>query len=286
MISIPHFVTPKVAGKAISSSSHFGSDGSTTAIIDRPATPDLRGSIYVQEFADDELNDSDFQPFADIPETPDKWLDDPQPLGDPQRQPATTPATAPVETAITDLATSILQRFPLAAPTVLLFVGSDNNPHVDSTSSQIAELLAECNIGKVLLIDSNPVGALSGDFGMARTPGLTDVLSSQEDWNALIANQEIANLDFLAAGTDAWDRWGSEQQLRRLAAELKQSYQFVCVSGGDAHSATTKFWSGVCDGSYVLVSLKNSNQAIAESAVTELRTCGARLLGCVVTDAA
>ena len=65
---------------------------------------------------------------------------------------------------------------------------------------------------------------------------------------------------------------------------MKQDYQFICVSAGDAHDNVAKTWSGVCDGSYLLVSLKNSNEKIAESAVAELQTSGARLLGCVVTD--
>ena len=66
---------------------------------------------------------------------------------------------------------------------------------------------------------------------------------------------------------------------------MKTEYQYVCVAVGDAHSKAAKLWSDVCDGSYLLVSIKNSNGTIAKSAVTELKTNGARLLGCIATDA-
>jgi hypothetical protein len=65
---------------------------------------------------------------------------------------------------------------------------------------------------------------------------------------------------------------------------MKREYQFICISGGDARSPSARIWNDICDGSYLLVSVKNSNQTIARSAVAEMQTSGARLLGCVVTD--
>ena len=65
---------------------------------------------------------------------------------------------------------------------------------------------------------------------------------------------------------------------------MKQDYQFVCVSAGSAHSAHAKLWYDLCEGSYLVVSLKSSNETYAKSSVKELQAGNARLLGCVVTD--
>ena len=65
---------------------------------------------------------------------------------------------------------------------------------------------------------------------------------------------------------------------------MKREYQFIRVAAGDAHSSAARMWNDICDGSYLLVSMKNSNESFAKSAVAELQARGARLLGCVVTD--
>ena len=80
------------------------------------------------------------------------------------------------------------------------------------------------------------------------------------------------------------DRWNAKQLLINSVAEMKQDYQFVCVSAGSAHSAHAKLWYDLCEGSYLVVSLKSSNETYAKSSVKELQAGNARLLGCVVTD--
>jgi len=80
------------------------------------------------------------------------------------------------------------------------------------------------------------------------------------------------------------DRWNAKQLLINSVAEMKQDYQFVCVSAGSAHSPHAKLWYDVCEGSYLVVSLKTSNETFAKSSVRELQAGDARLLGCVVTD--
>ncbi len=138
-------------------------------------------------------------------------------------------------------------------------------------------------IGKVLLVDSNLNGDLTRFRNLVSNRGVGDIVNDGEDWRELVED-EAAGIDFMPSGNCSFKRWGAAQRLRSAVAEMRQNYQFICVSAGDAHENVAKAWSSVCDGSYLLVSLKNSNETIAESAVAELQTSGARLLGCVVTD--
>lgn len=221
------------------------------------------------------------QPYADLPENPDEWI---EPVDTPTRPREKSSSTeARYREAMAGLVDSILDRFPLAAPAVLLFVGSESNSHVDDTCAKIADSLARRNVGKILLVDSNFNGRLSKMRNLESSTGIGEVVNDGTDWNPLTIDESFG-MDFMPSGKGGFNRWGGPQRLRNAVAQMKQDYQFICVSAGDAHENVAKSWSGICDGSYLLVSLKNSNETIAESAVTELQTSGARLLGCVVTD--
>ena len=184
------------------------------------------------------------------------------------------------------LVEKIMDRFPLASPTILLFVAGEPNPNVDETCAQVASALASCNVGNVLLIDGDVADRqLTIAGGMANQPGLSEAINRSADWRPLIVSEGSASFSFLPVGECPSDRWNSDQLLRQMTAEMKQDFQFICVSAGDAHSKHAKLWCDVCDGSYLVVSLKNSNETLAKSAAEELMLNGARVLGCVVADA-
>jgi Mrp family chromosome partitioning ATPase len=126
---------------------------------------------------------------------------------------------------------------------------------------------------------------LSKSFQVADHGGLSNLLIDPREWKSNLCKLPSSGLDFLPAGTSHWEHWGSETRLRQLAVELRCRYQFVCVAASDPQDPNSRVWTSVCDGSFLLVSLKNANQLIAQSAVVELQSNGARLLGCVVTDA-
>ena len=184
------------------------------------------------------------------------------------------------------LVEKIIDRFPLASPTVLLFVAGEPNPNVDETCAQVASALASCHVGKILLVDGDVAGRqLTIAGGMVNQPGLNEAIHRSADWRPLVVSEGSASFSFLPVGTCPTDRWNSDEFLRKVAAEMKQDYQFICVSAGDAHSKHAQLWCDVCDGSYLVVSLKNSNETLAKSAAEELMLNGARVLGCVVADA-
>lgn len=184
------------------------------------------------------------------------------------------------------LVEKILDRFPLASPTILLFVGGQPDPNVESTATQVAGALGRCHVGDVLLIDGDlQRRKLSQSEGMHNQQGLSEIINRSEDWRALVADDGSGGFSFLPAGVCPSDRWNANELLRQMSAEMKQDFQFICVAAGDAHTKHAKLWCDVCDGSYLVVSMQNSNETLAKSAVAELNKCGARVLGCVVADA-
>ena len=186
---------------------------------------------------------------------------------------------------ISTLVDSIFQRFPLAASTVLLFVGTEENPHVDEACARVASAIASRNIGDVLLIDADVEGQrLTKASGLEGQAGFLECINRSHPWRQRVVSRDESSFGFLPVGECEMDRWNAKQLLINSVAEMKQDFQFVCVSAGSAHSNHAKLWFDVCEGSYLVVSLKSSNETFAKSSVKELQAGGARLLGCVVTD--
>jgi len=225
----------------------------------------------------------------DISEKPSDWAD-PGATDNPRKTPADQQPTKKGNSnaSVDKLCSAILQRFPLGDPSVIVFVGSEPNQHVDETCARVGSQLVDRKIGSVMLIDSDlKTKSMTRASGLENEEGICDVTNRDFDWKTLVYEGSTKNLDFIPAGTQSNFRHPEEKKrLRNAIAEMKQKYQFVIVSAGDAHDTSLPIWNDICDGSYLLVSMKNSNEIYAKSAVAELKARGARLLGCVVTDAA
>ena len=211
----------------------------------------------------------------------------PEPLSPPaELTPDVVAEDDQVGETIRNVVDQVLERSNSSVPVVLLFVGSEPNEHVDEISARVAAALCDQTESRVLLIDSDNVSKnLTVASGRLTDSGMTETIEYNQDWHSHLLRNQNSNLDFLPVGNGSFGRWNQKELLRKAVVDMKTEYQFVCVAGGDAHGTAAKLWSDVCDGSYLLVSVKNSNDTIAKSAVTELKTSGARLLGCIVTDA-
>lgn len=233
---------------------------------------------------------------SDIAETPAQWgnktVDQPATRVSDGEEKKTTKNFAVVDKqqilddAVDSLCDKILARFPLGAPSVLQFVGAEPNHHIDEACARIASRLAERNVGRILLLDSDlKEQALTNASGLSKSDGITDVTNSGADWKSLVYTGETKALDFLPGGTHQRFRHPEEKsRLQAAVREMKQDYQFVVVSAGDAHGLSAKIWNDICEGTYLLLSLKHSNDVYAQSAVSALQSGGARVLGCVLTD--
>ena len=189
------------------------------------------------------------------------------------------------ESSIGNLVDQILERFPSDAPAIIAFHGSETSVHTDETCARVAAELVGRDVGKVLLIDADcEHGRLTHASETCEKPGVSDVIQLGFNWRAAVLSGSGSALDFLPLGTLPQVRWYGPKSAQKLAAEVKGEYGYVCVSVGDAHQAGPDLWSGISDGSYLLVSVETSNPDVAQSAVVKLRAQGSRLLGCVVTD--
>ena len=229
------------------------------------------------------------EPSNDISETPAQWGDKAVDRPATRITPVDDPKPAKslgLDGEVDKLCDAILKRFPLGDPSVLLFVGAEPNHHIDEASARIAARMADRNIGRVLLLDSDlREQSLTLASGLSKSDGISNVTNQDKQWKPLVFSGEVKSLDFMPGGTYESFRHPEEKsRLRAAVSEMKQDYQFIMVSAGDAHGLSAKIWNDICDGSYLLVSMKNSNETHAQSAVAELQANGARLLGCVLTD--
>ncbi len=187
--------------------------------------------------------------------------------------------------SITKIADEILDCFPAASPSVIMFAGSQSSFHTDETCARVAAELASRQMGRVLLIDSDFEGRrLTVASGMSKQGGLSEVMNIAYPWREAILKSGSSKLDFMPAGSCPHKRWTPKKTLREALAEIRNGYQFVCICVGDAHNSAASTWAELSDGALMVVSAAQSSDAVAVSAVNELRDQGARMLGCVVAD--
>ena len=247
-------------------------------------------------------------PLNDQDEGIDTWIE-PAPKGDPVRQTPPEPTQPSPESTVPDtsqpnvanrvrplqslvaaeelqgVVDSILERYTGTDSLVLLFVGSQLNAHVNATTASVAAMLAERKLGSVLLIDSNSVSRqLTNQTGSEQFDGLGEAVIESRSWQPMICSGAIPGVSFLPCGTRRLEGTRYQQRVRSVVSEMRKSFDLICVSAGQSDSIDAKIWSDISDGCYLIVSQKHSNPALAQSAVAELQTSGARLLGCVVTD--
>jgi Mrp family chromosome partitioning ATPase len=225
------------------------------------------------------------EPTGDLTESPNEWRE--RRGGEtPQRKQADEPVKkTSKEQAVEKIARSIVERYPVGNPGLVVFAGLEANSMIDETCARVATSLSERKIGRALLIDADTRGqALTIASGVAGQAGVTDIVAGEIEWKNAVFGGPATGLDFIGAGSGQELGQHSTPLLRQLVVGLKSEYQFICVSVGDSGQISSQFWNDVGDGTYLLVSLKNSNQSRAKAAVSELRLSGGRLLGCVVTD--
>lgn len=209
----------------------------------------------------------------------------PLPLDDAVAAARSTQSTE-TESAIIKIADSILSTFPVSAPSAVMIAGSGAALSVDETAARVAAELASRELGRVLLIDSDFADRrLTSASGMVQHAGLSEVMNIALPWEDAILKSGSSKLDFMPVGSCPHKRWTPKRLLREALAEIRQQYQFICITVGDAHSVAASTWAGISDGAMLVVSAASTSDAMAESAVQELRKDGARMLGCIVADA-
>ena len=187
---------------------------------------------------------------------------------------------------IEPLVDSILEHYPSGGTPIISIAASEDNPQLATTAARAASILRSKSKGRILLIDSDlDNGGLTYKLERVGSFGLTELILGKHGWGECVGSTSVTNVDFMPIGrsplrqTKEISTW-----IGKALPHFKDEYEYVIVCAGDAHSKHGGQWCSNSSGAYLLVSMTDSNQAIAKSAVTHLQTHGSRLLGCVVSD--
>jgi Mrp family chromosome partitioning ATPase len=184
------------------------------------------------------------------------------------------------------LADRISRQWWMQASAALLLVAPDMEPEVCRTAAHLAARLARHGTRDVLLMDCNVTDkSLSDLFELRGKAGLTDVLHGRADAAECVTPTSIDGLFVLPAGRgDARQFDDVTRSVGNLLAQLKQRYRYV-IASGDAQEAAGRVIARLCDGTYVLVRLGQTEMEPAALTMQHLLEAGARVLGCVVVNA-
>ena len=191
----------------------------------------------------------------------------------------------PTEKQYERLVDNLLERTVPGMPAAMMFTGCERSGRVGRVATGIAALLAEKDLGRILLIDGDLSEKSLTDFLTdTHDTGLSEVLNRQQQVSETIVETSLKNLYFLPAGIESPSREKSlTSRLAALSDELREEFRFIIIDGGNSSDSIARTWSSFCESTYLVVTANATNTENATTAVTQLQASGARLLGCVVT---
>ena len=188
-----------------------------------------------------------------------------------------------VQGAYDELADSI--RGDLAhcfAPLVLLF-GAEADPDMAEIAASLAVTIQR-HYPQILLIDvAGTQGHLTQRYQLAGRPGFGEMLLGNTDLQDTLVNVG-EDIDLLPVGQITTATAVSADAVARILESCRASYDLVLVTATEPLrvSALTARCS---DATYLLLRLGTTEQQAAADAAGWLQAEGARLLGCIVTNA-
>jgi len=213
---------------------------------------------------------------------PQSNLDEEATVEDPQR-------SASDSIAIGQLVDNLLQRSPSVASALMLIVSPQADEHVADTTFSVAKAFADRGLGKILLVDADLENRkLTHQLEQCDSDGVINLVNGEHDLVSLdkiVVSSEVEDLDFLPVGTGVLSRRKvSISKMAVISKKLKAEYSYVFLSGGSASGPLCQTWCSQTDSTYMLVSLGVTEMDQAKTAVAEMRSYGARLLGCIVAE--
>ncbi len=172
------------------------------------------------------------------------------------------------------------------APSLFAFVSCEPQSHVTDVTGHLAMFVANSTKEQILIVDGDQRGSrLSKKYGVSANLGLTNVLLQGEDWKSLVQTTANRNVVVLPAGTSAPPLGGFDQNvLEQLAQDWKSNFDYVFVDSGQAYSLSANSAYTVCDATYLVLRLGETNRNEADQVVQQLLEGQVPLNGCVVTN--
>lgn len=188
---------------------------------------------------------------------------------------------------IEQLVDRIHDSFPLS-PVVLMFVGTEDHPRCDSVCAKVAGSIAARDLGRVLLVDANiRRPRLTTHESLNEQVGLTDFLNREQGSSFEVKSHPGSNLDFLARGLSNYSMVESDSKvIAKTVNRFKEKYRFTFFNVGHYCDIAAKQWGKLCDATYLVLSLNETDQVTAIDATELLRRTGSRLCGAIATKQA
>jgi Mrp family chromosome partitioning ATPase len=140
----------------------------------------------------------------------------------------------------------------------------------------------------VVVVDANLRSpALANDFGIWADGGLVEVVTGKKDWREVVRKTSAKHLCVLPGGRFAGEDGALPEDLKlaSLLETLRRSHRLVLVDTASLQYPEVAPLSGLCDGTYLVVALGQTEQGVARQAARLIERCGGRVLGCVLTNA-
>lgn len=156
------------------------------------------------------------------------------------------------------------------------------------TAANLAIALAQQGL-RTLLIDADMRRSVQHlQFGLEATPGLSDLLVSQDDPDGVIRPTEVDGLDLLPAGMHPPNpaELVSTPRMERLLTDLRERYDSIVIDSPPMLAVTDASVLGrKTDGVILVVRAEKTEKDAINLAIQQLHHVGSRILGVVVNDA-
>jgi Mrp family chromosome partitioning ATPase len=186
-----------------------------------------------------------------------------------------------------ELARSILEQLTPRHPAVLLFTSPDDGAGKTGMLAALGVALSEEAAEEVIVVDANLRSpALANEFGIWADEGLVEVLTGEKGWRDVVRKTSAKHLCVLPGGRFPDDAaLPEDNKLASLLEALRRAHRLVLVDTASLQYPEVAPLSGLCDGTYLVIALGQTERNAARQAARLIKRCGGRVLGCVLTNA-
>ncbi len=228
------------------------------------------------------------EPQSDLDEETDDWL--PRKEQEPRRRSTDSDHLfnrLQPSAALEGLARRLDELAKKRPGCIVLLCGCHDGDRSADAAALTAITTAHCSTKSLCLIDGDlNTRSLSRIGGDDQELGVANVMATQTRFDDVVWATSRDRLDWIPAGNvrrSGWYRF--DENLNQLLTDCQERYDLICVYLPTGVDELAKLWAGHVDASYLIVSMQRTSQVVAEAAVENLRRQGARLAGCIVTDA-
>lgn len=173
---------------------------------------------------------------------------------------------------------------PSASRTVLLTgIGLASETH--DVVLHAAALLAEQG-EPILVVDADAAHrTLTCQLDLPEARGLVEAIDSSDTATSLVQRTTLDGVSLLPFGKARLrDVAESANRLAAALQLLEGEYRLVLIDGGRSSELAAATLARLCDATYFVIRLGETEAAFAQAAVRDFRAAGARVLGCIATS--